>query len=89
MPKIMEEARSRLSGAELKVHEAILESCTDLMDLIRQLIQASDILQTEIVEVGRVSALYYAKRIVCKFTCRVRVRRPNFTTEIRVGLKDS
>ena len=57
MPKIMEEARSRLSGAELKVHEAILESCTDLMDLIRQLIQASDILQTEIVEVGRVSAL--------------------------------
>ena len=49
----MENARSRLTGAELKVHEAILESCTELMDLIRQLISASDLLQTEIVEVGR------------------------------------
>ena len=52
--QIMDEARSRFTGAELKVHESILDSCTELMDLIRLLILASDTLQKEIVEVGRV-----------------------------------
>ena len=60
----MAEARNRFSGAELKVHESILESCTELMDLIRLLILASDGLQKEIVEVGRVSFLMNNTKVI-------------------------
>ena len=44
-----------MTGVELKVHENILDKCTDLMGYILQLIKQSDQLQREIVEAGRVS----------------------------------
>ena len=55
--EILQNARSQMEGKELKVHEDILDNCNKLMDYILQLIKQSDILQKEIVEMGRVSLL--------------------------------
>ena len=53
--EMLSHAKQELSGVELKVHENILDKCTDLMNYILQLIKQSDQLQREIVEAGRVS----------------------------------
>lgn len=50
---LLQDARERMTGSELAVHEAILDSCTNLMDFIKQLIITSNKLQKEIVESGR------------------------------------
>ncbi|CAG5080338.1 Oidioi.mRNA.OKI2018_I69.PAR.g9544.t1.cds [Oikopleura dioica] len=50
---LLKDARERMTGTELAVHEAILDSCTTLMDFIKQLIITSNKLQQEIVESGR------------------------------------
>lgn len=66
MDKAIEEAANRIqemlnksraadSGIKLEVNEKILDSCTNLMQAIRLLVQKSRFLQAEIVAQGRVS----------------------------------
>ncbi|XP_032085003.1 huntingtin-interacting protein 1-related protein [Thamnophis elegans] len=62
--EMMNQARVESSGVKLEVNERILNSCTDLMKAIRQLVLASTHLQKEIVEGGRGAATpqeFYAK----------------------------
>uniref|UniRef100_A0A098LY23 Huntingtin-interacting protein 1-related protein n=1 Tax=Hypsiglena sp. JMG-2014 TaxID=1550645 RepID=A0A098LY23_9SAUR len=62
--EMMNQARVESSGVKLEVNERILNSCTDLMKAIRQLVLASTHLQKEIVESGRGAATpqeFYAK----------------------------
>ncbi|XP_078083172.1 huntingtin-interacting protein 1-related protein-like isoform X1 [Mustelus asterias] len=62
--EMMNQARKGSSGIKLEVNERILNSCTDLMKAIRQLVVASTSLQKEIVESGRGAATpkeFYAK----------------------------
>ncbi|KAM6423406.1 huntingtin-interacting protein 1-related protein [Liasis olivaceus] len=62
--EMMNQARVESSGVKLEVNERILNSCTDLMKAIRQLVMTSTQLQKEIVESGRGAATpqeFYAK----------------------------
>ncbi|XP_026542775.1 huntingtin-interacting protein 1-related protein [Notechis scutatus] len=62
--EMMNQARVESSGVKLEVNERILNSCTDLMKAIRQLVLTSTHLQKEIVEGGRGAATpqeFYAK----------------------------
>lgn len=62
--EMMNQARKDSSGVKLEVNERILNSCTDLMKAIRQLVITSTDLQKEIVESGRGAATtqeFYAK----------------------------
>ncbi|KAM3826341.1 huntingtin-interacting protein 1-related protein [Vipera latastei] len=62
--EMMNQARVETSGVKLEVNERILNSCTDLMKAIRQLVLTSTYLQKEIVEGGRGAATpqeFYAK----------------------------
>jgi huntingtin interacting protein 1 len=55
---MLDKSRAADSGLKLKVNEQILDSCTELMKYIRQLVQKSRLLQKEIVEQGRVWEIY-------------------------------
>uniref|UniRef100_A0A8C7E7F0 Huntingtin-interacting protein 1-related protein n=1 Tax=Naja naja TaxID=35670 RepID=A0A8C7E7F0_NAJNA len=62
--EMMNQARVESSGVKLEVNERILNSCTDLMKAIRQLVLTSTHLQKEIVEGGRGAATpqeFYSK----------------------------
>ncbi|KAG8597599.1 hypothetical protein GDO81_002336 [Engystomops pustulosus] len=62
--EMMNQARKDSSGVKLEVNERILNSCTDLMKAIKQLVITSTDLQKEIVESGRGAATtqqFYAK----------------------------
>ncbi|KAH0954789.1 hypothetical protein HN011_008832 [Eciton burchellii] len=61
---MLDKSRAADSGLKLKVNEQILDSCTELMKYIRQLVQKSRLLQKEIVEQGRgtASATEFYKR---------------------------
>lgn len=51
-------SRAADSGIKLEVNEKILDTCTNLMQAIRILIQKSRLLQAEIVAQGRVSNIF-------------------------------
>ncbi|PNF18448.1 hypothetical protein B7P43_G09027, partial [Cryptotermes secundus] len=72
MDKAIEEAANRIeemlsksraadSGIKLEVNEKILDSCTNLMQAIRVLVQKSRLLQAEIVAQGKVSSCLCAR----------------------------
>lgn len=52
---MLEKSRAADSGLKLEVNEKILDSCTELMKCIRNLVKKSRLLQAEIVEQGKVS----------------------------------
>ena len=87
--EMLSHAKQELSGVELKVHENILDKCTDLMNYILQLIKQSDQLQREIVEAGRVST-----SLLCLGTIRVTkdfrelAQQPISIIETHAGLRD-
>lgn len=61
---ILEKSRAADSGLKLEVNGKILDSCTELMKCIRQLVKKSRLLQAEIVEQGKgtASATEFYKR---------------------------
>ena len=52
---MLDKSRAADSGVKLEVNGKILDSCTDLMKAIRNLVKKSRFLQTEIVAQGKVS----------------------------------
>lgn len=61
---MLEKSRAADSGLKLEVNEKILDSCTELMKCIRQLVKKSRLLQAEIVDQGKgtASATEFYKR---------------------------
>lgn len=61
---MLDKSRAADSGLKLKVNEQILDSCTELMNYIRKLVQRSRLLQKEIVGQGKgtASATEFYKR---------------------------
>jgi huntingtin interacting protein 1 len=55
---MLSKSRAADSGIKLEVNEKILDSCTNLMQAIRVLVQKSRLLQAEIVAQGKVGSLY-------------------------------
>lgn len=51
---MLDKSRAADSGVKLEVNGKILDSCTDLMKAIRNLVKKSRFLQTEIVVQGKV-----------------------------------
>ena len=47
--ELLEASRKKDSGAKLEVNEAVLDSCTELVKAIRELVKKSKVLQTEIM----------------------------------------
>jgi huntingtin interacting protein 1 len=58
---MLSKSRAADSGIKLEVNEKILDSCTNLMQAIRVLVQKSRLLQAEIVAQGKVSSCLYAR----------------------------
>ena len=58
---MLSKSRAADSGIKLEVNEKILDSCTNLMQAIRVLVQKSRLLQAEIVAQGKVSSLFSCK----------------------------
>ena len=56
---MLSKSRAADSGIKLEVNEKILDSCTNLMQAIRVLVQKSRLLQAEIVAQGKVSSLFW------------------------------
>ncbi|XP_025031170.1 huntingtin-interacting protein 1-related protein [Python bivittatus] len=65
--EMMNQARVESSGVKLEVNERILNSCTDLMKAIRQLVMTSTQLQKEIVESGRVRPCLFSVAVIYFF----------------------
>ena len=60
----MEASKQKDSGAQLEVNSAVLDSCTELVKAIRELVKKSKILQTEIISdrgAGVTDKEYYKK----------------------------
>jgi hypothetical protein len=61
---MLSKSRAADSGIKLEVNEKILDSCTNLMQAIRVLVQKSRLLQAEIVAQGKVSSLFVCKTLL-------------------------
>ena len=62
--QLLEASRQKDSGAQLEVNSAVLDSCTELVKAIRELVKKSKILQTEIISdrgAGVTDKEYYKK----------------------------
>ena len=64
---MLDKSRAADSGVKLEVNGKILDSCTDLMMAIRNLVKKSRFLQTEIVAQGKVSVLFLIERFYVKY----------------------
>jgi hypothetical protein len=58
---MLSKSRVADSGIKLEVNEKILDSCTILMQEIKDLVKKSRLLQAEIVAQGKVSSCLYAR----------------------------
>lgn len=56
---MLDKSRAADSGVKLEVNGKILDSCTDLMMAIRNLVKKSRFLQTEIVAQGKVETFNF------------------------------
>ena len=62
--ELLEASKQKDSGAQLEVNSAVLDSCTELVKAIRELVKKSKILQTEIISdrgAGVTDKEYYKK----------------------------
>lgn len=62
--QLLEASRQKDSGAKLEVNEAVLDSCTELVKAIRELVKKSKLLQAEIISdrgAGLTDKEYYKK----------------------------
>ena len=62
--ELLEASRQKDTGAKLEVNEAVLDSCTELVKAIRELVKKSKLLQTEIISdrgAGVTDKEYYKK----------------------------
>lgn len=55
---MLAKSRAADSGLKLEVNGKILDSCTELMKCIRQLVKKSRLLQAEIVDQGKVHYIF-------------------------------
>lgn len=71
---MLDKSRAADSGVKLEVNGKILDSCTDLMMAIRNLVKKSRLMQTEIVAQGKVSRPFIFRTEILMNTSQISIK---------------